>query len=354
MKRKITILSMALMPFIANVLKAQQNFTAGNLVVVRVGDGSAAMSDNASAIYLDEYKTSGGTRVQAIQLPTTTTAPNYRILVSAMSGAGNGTTQGFPTLSPDGRYLVIPGYDAASGTTLSDLYTATTGRVFAVVSNGATQPVINTSTRVPIGNGDNRVAVTSDGNSIWFGGTGGGVQYTTLGSNTSITVSSTPVSTRGGGLDIFNGQLYQSTNTTDFRIAKIRDGLPTTEIPITIPPTPTATNLEGIPRDATNSNAPGQDLAGGFVFFDVNQAIPGNDLLYFVSDINGTDGLTGGHLRKYVRTATSGENWVFAGGVSAVNANNVARVTANTDVTGLRSLIGTLVDGVPNLYAASN
>src|SRR5688572_8497010 len=49
-------------------------FTSGNLVIYRVGTGGAAtLSNAATAVFLDEYTTSGGTPVQSIALPTTAT-----------------------------------------------------------------------------------------------------------------------------------------------------------------------------------------------------------------------------------------------------------------------------------------
>jgi hypothetical protein len=48
---------------------AASAFTMGDLVVVRVGDGSAALTGNATAAFLDEY-TQAGVLVQSIPLPT--------------------------------------------------------------------------------------------------------------------------------------------------------------------------------------------------------------------------------------------------------------------------------------------
>lgn len=329
--------------YIKSAPSQNANFTTGNLVVARVGEGgSTTLGTNGGAVYLDEYNPVNGSLVNTVSLPVESQTPNHRIVI----GRAASSTHGFLTLSPDGRYLTIAGYDEAVGTALTTLQAGTTGRVFAVVSNGVSSPLINTSTRVTLANGDNRVAVTSDGNSIWFGGTSQGVHYTTLGSTSSLQVSSAPTPTRGG-LAIFGGQLYQSTNSDPYRIAKIGNGLPTTST--------TATVLAGIPATGNYTNSPAEDMANGFIFFDVDPNIPGNDLLYFVSELaNTADGLGVGHLRKYVRTSTSGENWVFKGGISVTNTNSIANITANELVSGLRSITGTLVGGVPILYASSN
>src|SRR5262249_17571744 len=57
------------------------SFTSGNLVVYRVGDGSAALGSGATAVFLDEY-TPGGVLVQSIALPTTISGANRRLTAS--------------------------------------------------------------------------------------------------------------------------------------------------------------------------------------------------------------------------------------------------------------------------------
>src|ERR1043166_9690103 len=53
-------------------------FTSGNLVVYRVGDGSAPLSANAAAVFVDEY-TPAGVLVQSITLPTAVNGSNKRL-----------------------------------------------------------------------------------------------------------------------------------------------------------------------------------------------------------------------------------------------------------------------------------
>src|SRR5436190_14750865 len=56
-------------------------FTAGNLVVYRVGDGSASLNANAAAVFLDEY-TASGALVQSIAMPTAVSGSNKRLTAS--------------------------------------------------------------------------------------------------------------------------------------------------------------------------------------------------------------------------------------------------------------------------------
>jgi len=55
---------------LAAVTSHASSITPGNLVIYRVGDGSAALGTAATAVFLDEY-TPLGTLVQSIALPTT-------------------------------------------------------------------------------------------------------------------------------------------------------------------------------------------------------------------------------------------------------------------------------------------
>ena len=87
-------------------------FTAGNLVVYRVGTGATALSNAATDVFLDEYTTSG-TLVQSIALPTSISGSNKRLVSS-----GTAVSEGFLTLSSDGKYLLLTGYDAAIGLSL--------------------------------------------------------------------------------------------------------------------------------------------------------------------------------------------------------------------------------------------
>src|SRR4051794_4286018 len=45
-------------------------FTAGDLVVVQYGDGSAALGSAATAAFLNEFSISGGAALQTIAMPT--------------------------------------------------------------------------------------------------------------------------------------------------------------------------------------------------------------------------------------------------------------------------------------------
>src|SRR5947207_11871586 len=91
-------------------------FTPGNLVIYRVGDGTAALASSGTVVFLDEY-TPAGVLVQSVAMPSTGTS-------GRLVASGTATTEGFLTRSQDGRYLIVPGYDAALGATVTSSTTA--------------------------------------------------------------------------------------------------------------------------------------------------------------------------------------------------------------------------------------
>ena len=197
-------------------------FTPNNIVVLRIGDGSAALSNAGTFVFLDEY-TPAGTLVQSIQLPVVLNGANRRFVTS-----GSATSEGALVLSPNKQFLTLAGYDTIPGV-VSVASTAGINRVVALVNYLGN---INTTTSFIDGYVTNNVrsAVTVDGTGFWVSGTGssntGGVRYITLGGSTSTQVSTSVVNTRI--VSIFNGQLMVSSSSGAFLgISKVGSGLPT-------------------------------------------------------------------------------------------------------------------------------
>src|SRR5262249_21303076 len=74
------------------------NFSAGNLAVLRVGDGATTLSNAAAPVFIDEYSPTG-TLVQSIQLPTAVNGVNKSLTLS-----GADLTQGGLTQSMNSQY----------------------------------------------------------------------------------------------------------------------------------------------------------------------------------------------------------------------------------------------------------
>lgn len=263
-------------------------FTAGNVVVIRVGDGSAALTANVAApVFLDEFTPSGGF-VQTFTIPTTGSGANR-----ALTLGGANTAEGALTRSVDTRFLTLGGYDAAVGAT--GIVAATAAAENRVIGRVDASGAIDTSTIIPDGFSAGRIAgvVSDDGTHFWSAGSstaggGGGSRYSaSLGALTSSQVSDTPNNIRWP--QIFNGQLYTSVsfNTGGFLgISTIGTGIPTTS-------GQTLTVLPGLPVAPTHSHF-------GHFFADANT-------LYIADD--GT-AVNGGGLQKWTLSAGT---WTQAG-----------------------------------------
>jgi hypothetical protein len=286
--------------------------TPGDLVVYRVGSGSALTSGTSTAVFLDEYTTSGSL-VQSLAMPTTSSGST-----NALTASSTASSEGELTISPNGQYLALTGYNAVPGTaSIAGTASATTTRTVGIV-NVATGNIDTSTALTDFSTGNNpRSAVTTDGNSIWIAGAAGGVRYTTLGATTSTQLSTTVTNIRQ--LEIFNGQLYSSDSTgtlpTSIRLGMVGSGLPTTT-------GQTITNLPGVP------NSSGSPYS--FFFAHLNGAGSTLDTLYIADDGIG--------ITKY--SLESG-TWVAKGTVGAASdtyrglTGYVNGSTVNLFATGL-------------------
>jgi hypothetical protein len=289
---------------------AASAFTMGDLVVVRVGDGSAALTGNATAAFLDEY-TQAGVLVQSIPLPTLPSGGNQPLTLS-----GSATSEGFLALSQNGMYLTLGGYAATVGT--ASPQTATAAAVNRVIGRIDLSGNIDTTTSLGDAyNGSNIRSVTSsDGVNFWTGGNGGsgqgasaGTRYTTLGSTTSTGLHSTTTNVRA--VNLFNGQLYaDSASGTFLGVGTVGSGTPTTS-------GQTYSELPGFPTTGTHSSY-------DFWFKDANT-------LYVADDGSAANG---GGIQKWTLNAGT---WSLA----YTLGNN------GTTTTAVRGLAGT-VDGSGN------
>ncbi len=272
------------------------NFTASNLVVLRVGDGASALSSSAAPVFLDEY-TITGVLVQSVALPTAVSGSNHALTLSGSAGS-----EGSLVLSANGQYLSFAGYDAAPGLVKVSSDSVTNRTIGYVGANG----IVNTSTGINAGSAyvknNIRGAVTNNGTSFWCAGTGSGstagMWYLSAGSFTSsaIQVSSTENNIRVA--NIFGGQLYTSSGAGAYHgVNAVGSGMPVTT-------GQTMTNLPGMPGADTTSST------YGFWLFDENPNVAGYDVMYICDDHTGNNG----GLYKY---SLVGGTWVSNGNISS-------------------------------------
>jgi len=199
-------------------LEAQTPYSTGNLVVLRVGDGSAALGSSSTAVFLDEYSPSG-TLVQAHPLPTSG--------ANVLSNSGSATSEGQITLSQDTYYLLLSGYNTGPGTaSIANTPSITINRKLLRVDNSDGYTSQTSSSAF---NANNIRGGVTSGNDFWAAGTSStagtnGIQY--FGTGTPAQVSSTITNTRV--VNIFNGQLYFSTGSAPVGIYAVGSGLPVT------------------------------------------------------------------------------------------------------------------------------
>ncbi|HXI69509.1 MAG TPA: PEP-CTERM sorting domain-containing protein [Verrucomicrobiae bacterium] len=216
------------------------SFSIGDLVVLQVGDGSAALSSAATAGFLKEFSTSGGAALQTISIPTTASGGQF-----ASTFGGSTTSEGQLLQSADGQYLTFAGYNAAVGTAAPSGQTAATiNRVIGVVGASGS---LDTSTAISSGtSGNARSAISSNGTQLWLASSASGVGSVSLGGSAATQLSTTPANTRVLGISA--GQLYVSASSGAFLgVSSIGSGEPTTS-------GQTTTALPGFPTTGSHSS----------------------------------------------------------------------------------------------------
>jgi hypothetical protein len=280
-------------------------FTPGDVVVLRVGDGAAALTSNGAAAFLNEYNSAGAPQGTPIALPTTVNGSNNPLVLS-----GTSTVEGMLTRSADGRYLALAGYDAAVGTpsVSGSSATAIPRTIARVDSSGA---VDTTTALTDLATGSSpRSAFTTDGQAFWATGGAGGVRAFSLGATTSTQLNTDITNLRV--VDGFFGQLYASTDagTTTTRLGAVGSGFPTTG-------GQAITDLTGVP----STIGPNE-----FQLFDLSGAVPEPDTLY-VADEN-----PGGGVQKYSLVTGT---WTANGTISGTSIRGIAGIVTSSGAVTL-------------------
>ncbi|ALW85802.1 hypothetical protein AUC43_12290 [Hymenobacter sedentarius] len=306
-------------------------FTPGNIVVVRVGDGSATLTSAATATFLLEY-TPAGVLVQTIALPTAVAGNN-----SILTNTGSSTSDAVLTRSVNGAYLVLTGYDAAVGTlTLTATASATNNRVIGRVAADGT---VDTSTRISdafsgtsASTANIRSAATVDGTAFYAVGSNTGVRYVPFGNSgtAATTALSTAAPTNNRSVNIFGGNLYvSSASGSNFGISQVGTGLPTTA-------SQTITLLPGFPTTSGPSTY-------AFYFADLSTTVPGVDVVYAVDDRTTTDG----GIQKW---SLVGSTWTLNGTITGTPAPALRGLDGKTTGT----TVSLLASGNGGVYLVSD
>ncbi len=276
---------------------APTSFTPGDLVVEQVGTvGGATPSSTSAPVSLWDYSTAGVPSGYVVTFPSLPSTPDTSTAHSLVE-SGTATNNGEISLSADGQYLYVPGYDTSVGTA-SLTHTTGVPRTVGIVSSTGT---IDTSTALT-GSGltaskvNFRTATGSTGGSgeIYSGGDYG-VGISADGATTATSLNSDTVDQ----LEIVNGQLYESASSGGvYNIYKVGTGLPTSG-------SPTDTPLIASP--------PAGFSPDGFAFANLGSG-SGPDTLYVADNGNNA-------VEKF---SYNGTTWVLEGSVTVPAVTGIA------------------------------
>jgi hypothetical protein len=277
--------------------------------VVRVNDGTSALSGASVPVFIETRRTDGSL-VGTVSLPVAPSGANVPFTI-----AGTATSEGGLALSSSGRYLTVAGYATVPGT--AGVGTTTSTAVARSVALVDAAGGIDTSTTFATAEsgGNPRAAATTDGSELWLAGSAGlwsGLRGEPAQSGAEVLTAPTNVR----WVAIFGGQLYASSGSGTYtNVFTVGTGLPMTA-------GQTATSLPGLP---TSGGSP-----YGFVLFDLDAAVAGNDTLYVADDAAG--------LQK----------WIFDGNVWTLSE------TLNlTTPVGFRGVAGYVSGGKVTLMATT-
>ncbi|WP_375502411.1 beta strand repeat-containing protein [uncultured Jatrophihabitans sp.] len=327
------------------------SFTAGNVVVYRVGSGGSALSANGTAVYLDEFGSAGGSPVQSVPLPTAANGANKPLVASGSAGS-----EGLLSLSADGRYLVATGYAAAVGTAgLSSSAAASVPRTVARVD--AADNIDTTTALTDFADANNpRSATSADGQEFWVGGAAGGPRYAALGASTSTSLASSTYKNLRQVQDV-GGQLYTSADPTKagVTVATVGTGLPTSgnQVITNLIPYPSNSSPYGYALLTLGSGTAPDTIYvadNGLGIIQKYGLVSGSWQARGSIALSGADGLTAndvnGVVTVYATTATglySVTDTSGAGGTLSGSTSLIASAPANEAFRGVAFAPGTVI-----------
>ena len=275
-------------------------FTAGNLVVNRIGNGSTTLVSAASSINVLELNTSGIT-----QQTISTLFTGSNLLTETGSGTSNGYLNSYNTL------LGVSGHNSALGTLSVNSSNTKATNILGTGATVVNRVVFPTSgSPLPFTANNFRSNIPTSATTFYASGNGssstGGIWYY---NGTSYTqVSTTQTNTRN--VEIFNGNLYFSTGSGTTGIYQVGTGLPTT------------------------SGQTATLIAGATSPYGFSMSPDGNTM--YVADDGTVNGNTGGGIQKWTK---SGGTWtrqytfaVQARGITVDYSGNNSVIYATTVV----------------------
>jgi hypothetical protein len=185
------------------VAPAQATFFPSNLVVLRVGDGAQTLTNSGNTLFLDQFA-SNGAYVSTMALPDSG--------ASALLISGVATSEGYMTLSGDGRWLAVAGYNIGRGVLTKSLSSSASSVVPRVIGtvDGAGNYTLAASTGVAYSGDNIRAGATDGSHNFWGAGSADGTFY--FGNTAAAgTVQTNVANCRV--INVVDGGLYFSTQS---------------------------------------------------------------------------------------------------------------------------------------------
>lgn len=204
--------------------------------IVRVGDGSAALTSDSTEVVIERRRLSDKVLVGTIVLPKAASGSNRPFTLS-----GTATSEGAFARSADGRFATLAGY--ATGVGIASVKGTASSAVPRVVARIAADRTVDTSTTTTSCSGDNiRSAATLDGSFYFLAGAVGGVtRIAHGGSGLALDVSGSGVS-NARTVSLIGGALYGTTGSSTLRMFSFASAIPSgVSSVVALPGSPTAT-----------------------------------------------------------------------------------------------------------------
>lgn len=287
-------------------LKIFPQFSAGNLVVLQIGNGLTPLINTGNPIMLKEFSQLGGL-TYSVAIP---------VLVNPIVIGGTAISEGGLSLSPNGKFLVFAGYATALGfsTSLSSSPASSVNRAIGIVSANGSYSRIATSTNYYSGNGI-RSAASEGNDNYWAAGANAGANY--FGNNsTPVTLQSSVTNARN--VIAMNGNIFLSTGSGTAGIYKVGSGFP-------INSGQTCTLF-------LNTSGSGQGTASPFAFYFNSN----NSICYVADDRNSANG---GGIQKWIYSA---------------NIWTLAYILPTGSTFGARGIVVDFNTASPRVYATTS
>ncbi len=332
--RTKTITIVLLFQFIIFQCKeSKAQLTTGNIVVEQVGDGTAALSSAATKVQLLQFSTAGLAQTGTGFFGSTGTPSSapYNLVET-----GSGTSNGYLSLSSDKSFIVVSGYNGASGTAgIASSNAATNGRTIGKAFPNGTLTANGTFNALTA---NNYRSIVSNGSAYWLTGAAG-IVYTATDITSGIATTATTIfgtNTRNGL--IFNNTLFVSTSSSSFNGAGSNLGIYQVGTFNTLP---TSLVAAGTATNIINSTSTGSPYAFAF---------SPNGLICYVADDRVI--ASGGGIQKWIYSGAFSTTTGWSGGTWSL-AYTLNPSTGAATTFGARGLTVDFSGSNPILYATT-